>query len=89
MKIDIKRLAKLANLSFSEQEAKKLEEEMGDIIDMVEKMPDIEVSELKPDPSKRMILREDDIKASFARTEMLKNAPQTQAGCIVVPKVVE
>ena len=41
MKIDIKHLAKLSNLRFEESEAKKLEKEMGDIIGMVEKMPDI------------------------------------------------
>ena len=52
-------------------------------------MPDISVTDLKPDPNNRMILREDEIKSSLPRTEMLKNVPQSQAGCIVVPKVVE
>ncbi len=89
MKIDIKHLAKLSNLRFEESEAEKLEREMGDIIGMVEKMPDISVTDLKPDPNNRMILREDEVKSSLPRTEMLKNVPQSQAGCIVVPKVVE
>lgn len=89
MKIDIKHLAKLSNLRFDESEAEKLEKEMGDIIGMVEKMPDIVGSDLKPDPNNRMTLREDEVKPSLPRTEMLKNVPQSQAGCIVVPKVVE
>ncbi len=89
MKIDIKHLAKLSNLRFDESEAEKLEKEMSDIIGMVENMPDIKGSDLQPDPNNRMILREDEIKPSFSRTEMLKNVPCSQAGCIVVPKVVE
>ena len=89
MNIDIKHLAKLSNLRFEESEAEKLEKEMGDIIGMVENMPDIVGSDLKPDPNNRMILRDDEVKPSLPRTEMLKNVPQSQAGCIVVPKVVE
>ena len=89
MKIDIKHLAKLANLRFDENETARLESEMSDIIGMVEKMPDIVGSDLKPDPKNRMILREDEIKPSFSRADMLKNVPSSQAGCIVVPKVVE
>lgn len=89
MKIDIKHLAKLSNLRFEESEAEKLEKEMSDIIGMVENMPDIVGSDLKPDPNNRMILRDDEVKPSLPRTEMLKNVPQSQAGCIVVPKVVE
>ncbi len=89
MKIDIKHLAKLSNLRFEDSEAAKLESEMSDIIGMVENMPDIAVSNLKPDPKNRMILRDDEVKPSLPRAEMLKNVPQSQAGCIVVPKVVE
>lgn len=89
MKIDIKHLAKLANLRFCEDEAAKLESEMSDIIGMVEKMPEIVGKDLRPDPANQMILREDEIRPSFPRTEILKNVPQSQAGCIVVPKVVE
>ena len=36
-----------------------------------------------------MVLREDVVQPSFPRDEMLKNAPETAAGCLMVPKVVE
>jgi len=36
-----------------------------------------------------MALREDEVRPSFPRGEILANAPQTEAGCIVVPKTVE
>ena len=36
-----------------------------------------------------MQLRQDEIRPSLKRDQLLQNAPQTQAGCVVVPKVVE
>ncbi|MEG0895322.1 MAG: Asp-tRNA(Asn)/Glu-tRNA(Gln) amidotransferase subunit GatC [Oscillospiraceae bacterium] len=36
-----------------------------------------------------MELREDVVENKFKRDEILKNAPQIKAGCIVVPKVIE
>ncbi|MDO4794241.1 MAG: Asp-tRNA(Asn)/Glu-tRNA(Gln) amidotransferase subunit GatC [Filifactor alocis] len=33
-------------------------------------------------------LREDEIKPSFPREEILKNAPSKEAGCFVVPKIL-
>lgn len=33
-------------------------------------------------------LREDEVKTSFPREEILKNAPSKEAGCFVVPKIL-
>ena len=89
MKIDIKHIAKLSNLRFTDEEIQKLEPQMNDIIHMVEQLPPMPSADLRPDPANKMTLREDEIKASLPRDEFLKNAPQTQAGCLVVPRVVE
>ena len=35
-----------------------------------------------------MTLREDVVEPSLPRDEVLKNAPQVVAGCVVVPKTV-
>lgn len=89
MKVDIMKLAKLSKLAMSQEEAPKFEAEMQSIIEMVEKLPTITGEGLQPDPKDSMELRKDVIKPSLKREALLKNAPQTQAGCIVVPKVVE
>ena len=89
MKIDMKRLAKLSKLSFTPEEEAKFEKEMENIVNMVEKLPDIDASGALIDPENPMEMRHDVAEKKFERDELLKNAPEVQAGCIVVPKVVD
>ena len=89
MKIDIMHLAKLARLRIDESEAAKFEQEMQDIIEMVEQIPELADDYQDVDPNHPMELRADDMRPSFRREELFANAPQMQAGCVVVPKTVE
>lgn len=89
MNIDIKHIAKLARLHIEDDQLEKFESEMQNIVGMVEKMPDIE-DEMTLDPSNPMRLREDKaVQDKFTRQELMQNAPQVKAGCLVVPKTVE
>ena len=89
MNIDIKHIAKLARLRISDEEMETFENQMQSIVDMVEKLPDIK-DELVLDKDNPMILREDKaVRDKFTRDELMANAPQVQAGCLVVPKTVE
>lgn len=89
MKIDIKHIAKLARLRIDEQKFEKFEKDMQSIVDMIENLPDIN-EELALDKENPMVLRKDKaVTSKFTREELLKNAPQVQAGCLVVPKTVE
>ena len=50
----------------------------------------IKTAKLKLDTENPMTLREDvAVQNKFSRDELLKNAPEVQAGCLVVPKTVE
>ena len=62
---------------------------MENIVAMVEKLPDIDASGALIDPDNPMEMRKDVPEKKFTRDELLKNAPEVQAGCIVVPKVVD
>ena len=62
---------------------------MEKIVEMVEKLPNLDASGTLIDPSNPMTLRKDTVENSPNRKELLQNAPEVQAGCIVVPKVVE
>lgn len=89
MEIDIRHIAKLSRLKINDGELLGYQKEMSDIIAMVEAMPDIE-DELTVDPENAMTLRKDEIgENKIPRDEILKNAPKTVAGCVVVPKTVE
>ncbi len=89
MEIDIKRLAKLSKLSIPEEKIEEFRKKMEDIIQMVENLPDLDTEGSLVDPTDTMELRKDVVQPSFPRDEMLKNAPYTAAGCILIPKVVD
>ena len=89
MDIDIKRLAKLSRLEIEEDQISGFEKDMTGIIQMVENLPEISDSGSLIDPSNPMELRADISENNYRREELLQNAPQTQAGCVVVPRVVE
>lgn len=89
MNIDIKHIAKLARLKISDDELSKFEGEMQNIVNMVENLPDID-DELVLDEKNPMILRKDKaVSDKYTRQELMANAPQVKAGCLVVPKTVE
>lgn len=89
MNIDMKHIAKLAKLRIEDDQMEKFEREMQAIVNMVEDMPDI-ADELTLDVNNPMKLRSDvAVQDKFTRSELMKNAPQVQAGCLVVPKTVE
>ena len=86
MKIDIQHLAKLASLRVSEEETLRLEEQMSKIAEMASNLPELGDLQISMQP---MHLREDVVLNSYDQNELLKNAPQTENGCFVVPKVIE
>ena len=89
MNIDIKHIAKLARLRIEDDQLDKFESEMENIVGMVEKLPDIQ-DEMTLDPDNPMILRKDvAVQDKFTRQELMQNAPQVKAGCLVGPKTVE
>lgn len=88
MEIDIKKIAKLSRLAIEPEREEKFQKDMQNIIAMVEKLPDMDSGDLSPKVEDAMVLREDVIEPSLPRDEVLKNAPQVTAGCVVVPKTV-
>ena len=89
MNIDIKHIAKLARLKIDDDKLEKFESDMQNIVEMVDKLPDIN-EELTLDESNAMTLREDKaVTNKYTRAELMKNAPSVKAGCLVVPKTVE
>ena len=88
MDMDIKRLATLAKLKFTPEEEEKYAAQMASIVAMVEKLPDLDASGPLIDPDNPMEFRKDEVAQNYRRDELIANAPEVQAGCIVVPKTV-
>jgi aspartyl-tRNA(Asn)/glutamyl-tRNA(Gln) amidotransferase subunit C len=89
VKINIRHIAKLSRLHVEENEVEKFEKDMQSIVDMVKNLPEFKETSLELHAEDAMLLREDEILPSMSRKKVLQNAPQTEAGCIVVPKIIE
>ena len=89
MSIDIRHIAKLSRLRIEDEKLAKFEKDMEAIVAMVDRLPDIE-EELTLGAGDAMPLRKDEaVPNKFTRDELIANAPEVQAGCLVVPKTVE
>ncbi|MDF2523892.1 MAG: glutamyl-tRNA(Gln) amidotransferase, subunit [Clostridiales bacterium] len=88
----IENVANLARLNLSQQEIEKLTTEMAGIISYVEKLNELDTSDIHPTqhvlPIKN-IFREDEVRPSYPVEKILGNAPSSEDGCFKVPKVVE
>lgn len=89
MNIDIQKVARLARLSIPEDKQAMFAEQMQNIVNMAADLPDITENQSFLDETHPMTLRPDVVTPSLSRAEILQNAPETQAGCVVVPKTVE
>lgn len=89
MKIDIKHLATLSRLKTTAEDDERFEIQMQSIVSMCENLPEIMSEDNLLDPTNPMICRKDIEENLFTRDEILSNAPQLKAGCVVVPRVIE
>jgi len=91
-KEDVKHIASLARLEFDEEELEKYTRNMADIVDFANSLASLDVSNVEPTNhilDIKNVFRKDEVKSSFDREEILKNAPTKAGGCVSVPKVIE
>lgn len=84
-------IAELAQLKLKEEEIEKFREELNQILEYVDKLNEIDISNVEPLshplPTKN-IFRDDKVKKSVPREEALKNAPDATEEFFKVPKVI-
>lgn len=89
---EVLHVASLARLKLSEEEAKRLETDMAGIIEFADKLNELDtegvVATAHAIPMQNAF-RADEVKPSFDRREILKNAPDFDEEGFIVPKVVE
>ena len=91
-KEDVKHIASLARLEFSEEELEKYTKNMADIVDFANSLSALDVSNVQPTNhilDIKNVFRKDEVRPSYDREEILKNAPTKAGGCVSVPKVIE
>ena len=90
--IDIKYVAELARLELNDSDAAKLQRELGQIVNYIAELGELDVSGVEPTAHASLltnVVREDARRESFDRSEMLKNAPGVIDETLVkVPQVL-
>lgn len=91
-KEDVIHIAKLARLEISDEELERYTIDLDNIVDYANTLSSIDVSSVKPTNhilDIKNVFRADEVKPSYNREEILKNAPTKAGGCVSVPKVIE
>ena len=95
MKLDtntINKIAKLARIKLSEQEAEDLLKDMNSILDWVDQLNEVNTDSVEPlanISSSILPQRKDQSRDVNSSDEILQNSPDKLEGYFVVPKVVE
>lgn len=88
----VKKIAGLARLAISDEEADALVPELNNILGWVEQLGEVDVSGVEPMTAvipNKLRLREDVVTDGNIRDRVLANAPQAEHGFFAVPKVIE
>ncbi len=89
---EIEKVAKLSRIKLTNEEKNSFRDQLTDILDYMEKL-----NELNTDDVPLMayattlsnVFREDKVRSSFARQEILKLSPSNINGFFKVPKIIE
>ncbi|MGL1886918.1 MAG: Asp-tRNA(Asn)/Glu-tRNA(Gln) amidotransferase subunit GatC [Reichenbachiella sp.] len=90
-KITVDKLANLARLELTDEQAKKIGDDLGNILDWVEQLDEVDTDHVEPLGNvneEEAPLRVDKANNFFKGEEALENAPEKEGRYFVVPKVL-
>jgi len=88
----VKKISKLARISVSDQQASVLEKNLNSILSFVNQLNELNTEKIQlisTNSSQKLIMRDDVVKVSNQKEDILKNAPEKNNSYYIVPKVVE
>ena len=88
----VKRVARLARLAVTEEEAVRMTGELNGILGFVEQLSEVDVEGVEPMTSvtpMKMKMRKDEVTDGNMADRIVANAPLTEQNFFEVPKVVE
>lgn len=88
---DVRRVANLARLEFSESELGEITKQLGNVVALVDELSQVNTEGVEPMVHAielNNVLAADVVKPSLERTEALKNAPSADEECFRVPAVL-
>ncbi|MBA4602212.1 Asp-tRNA(Asn)/Glu-tRNA(Gln) amidotransferase subunit GatC [Thermoactinomyces mirandus] len=91
-KAEVYKVAALARLKLSEQEADQFTSQLNDILEFANKLNELDTENVQPTSHVlpiHNVFREDEVRSSTDRDKALKNAPEQQDHMFYVPAVFE
>lgn len=88
----VKHVAHLARISFSEEEIEKFTNDLDAIISFAEQLSELDTENVEPTShvlDMKNVMREDIPSQGLPVQDVLKNAPEHQGGQIKVPAIIE
>ncbi|WP_298019318.1 Asp-tRNA(Asn)/Glu-tRNA(Gln) amidotransferase subunit GatC [uncultured Parasphingopyxis sp.] len=88
----VMKIANLARIAMSEEEAEALKPDLNAILDWVEQLEEVDTDGVEPLAmviENRTRMREDIVTDGNKRDDILANAPNAEHGFFAVPKVIE
>ncbi|MDO8658677.1 MAG: Asp-tRNA(Asn)/Glu-tRNA(Gln) amidotransferase subunit GatC [Candidatus Levybacteria bacterium] len=92
MKIDVKHVAKLANLPLKDEEIEKFEGQLSSILDYIKKLQEVDTSSVEETSQVtglEKVEREDEAKPSLSQEEVLSNAKEKHNGMFKVKAILD
>lgn len=92
MKIDIKHIAKLANLKLKSSEEQKFEKQLGEIVSYVEKLKEVDTENIEITSQVtgfENVVREDKSAPSLSQEEVLSGTKSKHNGLFKVDAILE
>jgi len=91
-KDDVVKVAELARLEVTKEETEIFTEQLGNILEYIEKLNELDTDNVEPTSHVLDIstpLREDKVVKWLSIEEVLQNAPESEDDFFVVPQVIE
>jgi len=89
---EVEKIAVLSRLSLTEEEKKKYQHNLEEVLVMAQRLNELDTTDVKPTAhiqGVENVLRADEIRPSMDNEKLTANAPERENGCFIVPKVVE
>lgn len=91
-KQDVQKVARLARIALPEDQVEPMTDELNNILNWIEQLGEVDVEGVEPMTSvveTSLPMREDVVTDGGIQDKVLANAPKSEDGFFVVPKVVE
>ena len=89
---DIEKVAKLARIQITDSHIPEVTNSINQVLGLIDKMSQVDTAAVEPLANPHdatQTLREDKVTASNQRELLMQNAPASEQGLFLVPKVIE